>query len=406
MKNLYKIVLMVLLGVNLLVAEDGLTQPHLLNSIPTPDTNNVSPNITLSFTFDRMIAEESLKSDTLQLQQKVPDTNTVNGNLSVTEQKTLVFAPQEPLTKGFYTIQVNSFKLQKENISEINPQSTWQKFITWLCGFIYDDVGNCPLCQYVCNVENYILTEPIQLSFEVKNDAPKVISLKSDKSLIELSENNTTQLHITATYDDNSSEDVTQKATYTSSDNSVVVEKGIVSTNIEGTATIYVNYGGETTQIQVEVYEMIEGHLLPHEPENPDNTLLGVDKNNNGVRDEVERWIYKEMPTYHHPKIERVIAMQKAKAYQMALVDPTNQNDEVVNAIHRSSNCWWYFSRTKNLPFDGSVQKFNTKLTDRSFNTKARLRNYLDYDYSLKGRVFTDSLESISDCDTNIDVMP
>ncbi|MDQ7083807.1 MAG: hypothetical protein Q9M36_02265 [Sulfurovum sp.] len=67
--------------------------------------------------------------------------------------------------------------------------------------------------------------------------------------------------------------------------------------------------------------------------------VLGVDVNNNGVRDEVERWIYKEMPTYHHSKIERVIAMQQAKAYQMTLIDPTNKEDKVVNAIHKSSDC-------------------------------------------------------------------
>ena len=77
---------------------------------------------------------------------------------------------------------------------------------------------------------------------------------------------------------------------------------------------------------------MIEGHLLPHEPDNPDATLLGVDENENGVRDEVERWIYKEMPTYHHPEIERVVAMTKTKAYQMALIDPTNKDDKVLTA--------------------------------------------------------------------------
>jgi hypothetical protein len=147
--------------------------------------------------------------------------------------------------------------------------------------------------------------------------------------------------------------------------------------------------------------ETIDGHKLPPKPQNPDTTLLGVDVNNNGVRDEVERWIYKEMPTYNYAEIERVIVMQQAKAYQMALIDPTNKDDKVIDSIHRASDCWWYYHNIKNID-DISVEAFNIKVTDKSFNTKERLKTYLDYDYSLKGRVFTSSIETIDDCDTNI----
>ena len=154
---------------------------------------------------------------------------------------------------------------------------------------------------------------------------------------------------------------------------------------------------------------MIEGHLLPHEPDNPDATLLGVDENNNSVRDEVERWIYKDMPTYHHPEIERVVAMTEAKAYQMALIDPTNKDDKVLDASERASDCWSYYADSKTLPFDGAVEKFGNRLRDKQFNTRERLKTYLDYDYTLKGRVFKSiplRLLNTSYCDKNIDVMP
>lgn len=406
MKNLYKMMFMVLFGAHILYAEDGISQPRLINTIPTPDNANVPPNITLSFTFDSTIVEKSINSHTIILKQRESGKHKIQGNVSVTDENTLVFSPRQQLEKAIYDIKVKPLKLKNPETHEIHPKTNWQKFIAWLCGLVYDDIRNCPLCQYVCNIPNNITTKPIHFNFEVKDDAPKVISLESDTTLVELSEYNTTQLTITATYDNNSSEDVTQKATYTSDDSSVDVDNGTISTNQEGSATITVSYGGETTEVQVEVYEMIEGHLLPHEPDNPDDTLLGVDANKNGVRDEVERWIYKEMPTYHHPEIERVIAMQKAKAYQSVLVDPTNQNDSVVNATNRAIDCWYYYSILKDLPMDGAVQEFSSKLTDKSFNTKERLRTYLDYDHSLKGRAFTDSLESINDCDTNIDVMP
>ncbi len=151
--------------------------------------------------------------------------------------------------------------------------------------------------------------------------------------------------------------------------------------------------------LSLSLAETIEGHTLPPEPKNPDATLLGVDTNDNGVRDEVERWIYKEMPTYHHPKIERVIAMQQAKADQMALVDPTNKDDKVLDAMERGSDCWYYYRRIKNI---ASTPMFSIKITDKSFNTRERLKTYLKYDYSLSGRVFTSSIETIDDCDVNI----
>jgi len=212
-----------------------------------------------------------------------------------------------------------------------------------------------------------------------------------------------------ATYEDNTTEDVTQKALYRSSDSAVDVDKGVIYSNVEGSAIVTIRYGGKSTTVHVEVYEMIEGHLLPHEPQNPDATLLGVDANHNGVRDDVERWIYKEMPTYHHPQIERVVAMQEAKAYQMALIDPANTGDKVRKAEDRAFDCWAYYSLSKDLPFDGAIEKFGNNLRDKQFNTKERLKTYLEYDYSLKGRVFTTTplrLLDTSYCDQNIDILP
>lgn len=238
----------------------------------------------------------------------------------------------------------------------------------------------------------------------------KIMSLNANLTLIELSEHNSTQLTLTTTYDDNSSEDITQKASYTSSDSSAAdVDKGLLSSYTEGSAIIQANYGGKSIAIQVEVYEKIEGHLLPHEPQDPDATLLGIDKNDNGVRDEVERWIYKDMPTYHHPEIERVVAMTQAKSYQMALVDPTNKDDEVHKTIRKASDCWSYYSDVRSLPFDGAIEKFSNRLLDNVFNTRARLSTFMDYENTLSGKVLSLTplrLLNTSYCNQNIDVLP
>jgi len=410
MKKLYKMIFMVLFGATVLYAGDGLSQPHFVNTAPSPNDDNVPPNITLSFTFDSNIVEKSIKPHTVTLKQKEPSKHKIKGSISVTDENTLVFSPQQQLEKGIYAVKIKSLKLRDENTPSIEPKTKWQKFIAWLCGLVYDDITDCPLCQYVCNVQNNIKTKPIHYTFEVKEDAPKVISLESNTTLIELSEHNATQIKITAAYDDNSSEEVTAKASYESSDTSVAeADRGILSTYTEGSAIIQADYGGKSISIQVEVYEKIEGHLLPHEPQNPDATLLGVDKNDNGIRDEVERWIYKEMPTYHHPEIERVVAMTKAKALQMALVDPTNKDDKVVQAEDRARACWFYYAQSKDIPFDGAVEKFGNRLRDKQFNTRERLKTYLDYDYTLKGTVSTATptyMLNTGYCDKNIDVMP
>ena len=407
MNKLYRIVVILLIGTSVLFAGDGISQPHLLNTIPSPDNDNVPPNTTLSFTFDSAIVENAIKPHTVTLKQKEPNKHKIKGNISVINENTLIFAPQQQLEKGVYQIKVKPLKLKKENTPSVEPKTKWQKFIAWLCGLMYDDINDCPLCQYVCNVQNNIKTKPIHYQFEVKEDASKVTSISASQTLIELSEHNSTQLTITATYDDNKSEDVTQKATYRSSDSSVAdVDKGLLSTFKEGSTTLKVSYGGKNINIQVEVYELIEGHLLPHEPDNPDATLLGVDKNDNGVRDEVERWIYKEMPTYHHPEIERVVAMQQAKAYQLNLSDVNNTNDIAIDAVNRGIDCWAYYSHIKRLPLDSAVSKFGAKLQDKVFNTKERLETYFQFNRNLGIRVFTDTEDTVNSCDTNIDLLP
>ena len=62
--------------------------------------------------------------------------------------------------------------------------------------------------------------------------------------------------------------------------------------------------------------ETIHGHILPPKPDPKINnsTLLGIDSNNNGVRDDVERWIYKTYKDKHPIYID--IAMQAGRAYK------------------------------------------------------------------------------------------
>ena len=158
----------------------------------------------------------------------------------------------------------------------------------------------------------------------------------------------------------------------------------------------------------IALYVQADNTLLPPEPDETLNnsTLLGIDTNNNGVRDDVERWIYLEMTIYNgFKKIEQAIAMQKAKANQMALIDPTNKDDKVHKAMTAAFDCWVWYDYSKDLPRVSTLGKFSRALKDKTFNTRERLKTYFQYDSTLTGRVFTltPTLQTKSQCETNID---
>lgn len=149
-----------------------------------------------------------------------------------------------------------------------------------------------------------------------------------------------------------------------------------------------------TSLLKLEVIEpiIVDGFLLPHEVDETLNnsTLLGIDANSNGMRDDVERWILLDMEIrYGNSKVERAIAFEKAKAYQMTLEDPTNKDDQVLKAMDSASDCRAYYIYVKNEDQKSYASEQTRNMSDRMFNTKERLKTYWSYDATLGGRVFT-----------------
>ena len=141
----------------------------------------------------------------------------------------------------------------------------------------------------------------------------------------------------------------------------------------------------------VNVYaETINGHVLPPEPDPAVNnaTLLGVDANNNGVRDDVERWIYL---TYDEP-VEQGIYMQLGFAYQKVIVD-SSKAMETKAYIDKYTSClkYWMFAAEENNesfhmdPFT-TVEKNLQHIQLNSVQRKMAHERYLG---ELSGRVFS-----------------
>jgi len=153
---------------------------------------------------------------------------------------------------------------------------------------------------------------------------------------------------------------------------------------------------------------VVDGHTLPPEPDEGLNkaTLLGIDVNNNGVRDDVERWIYLEMEIQNgYPKIERAIGMQDAKAHQYILSDLENKDDKGVDAITASSDCWTWYEYIKGSEDIGAERRFSLAMEDKVYNTKKRLISYSKFNASLSGRIFgtVPTLQTKYQCTFDID---
>ena len=145
-------------------------------------------------------------------------------------------------------------------------------------------------------------------------------------------------------------------------------------------------------EIEVTQPEIINGHTLPSEPDPTINnsTLLGVDVNNNGVRDDVERWIYEEYKEKHPVHID--IAMQAGRAYKKVLETPERAR-EIRKEVNSATTCQAYYkydAEFLNEPIliqENAIDEyFRSKIY---YNTQKRMDAYLQYDKLLSGGVYT-----------------
>ena len=123
----------------------------------------------------------------------------------------------------------------------------------------------------------------------------------------------------------------------------------------------------------------INGYELPPKPDETVNnsTLLGIDSNSNGVRDDVERKI---IIKYQKP-IEIELMMAFAKVDQEVLLSPLTQALYLEKKGSRVINCEMYLLR-KGIDIKDSVGDSE----DFTYNTKARAKKYIEYNKALKWR--------------------
>lgn len=157
--------------------------------------------------------------------------------------------------------------------------------------------------------------------------------------------------------------------------------------------------------IQVEVPVEVDGKPVPPDPgEDGTETLLGIDSNDNGVRDDVERYIAARFQGYDHANKERAIAMQYARAAQNILEQGPEKALETERVFNRASECEWaYYYKFRDYAYSLRHTIFTTQFEDLFFNTNARLKAYFAWNEALSGHAFSSRIEPlISDCEVEI----
>ena len=164
-------------------------------------------------------------------------------------------------------------------------------------------------------------------------------------------------------------------------------------------------------------YSMCEEYILPPMPDKKENdkTLLGIDSNNNGVRDDVEIWIYNRFKDNENYRVDREIAMQWTRAFVYVISnDPFNAYiNETYKVMDRVHDCQWYFYETylEGVEDYGVGFEYRDKhniydeLDEVYFNTEERIGAYGIYNYSLGGNTFSIGPYTKDNCDFDIDAI-
>ena len=199
----------------------------------------------------------------------------------------------------------------------------------------------------------------------------KNLMLTIEKTTLNKDENTT--VTVMATYEDGTSKEMTNKVEWViTPENSVAIAGKILSAKKDNRTTLNAKLGTVlSNSMDLDITWIVNGHKLPPEPDKTvnDSTLLGVDVNGNGVRDDVERYIYERFgkdPEY--PKTKIALAMQDAWATQKVLENPVIESDKYY-ADALACQSYWMRTKINKLPkvtqfslFSISMYQFVTEI--------------------------------------------
>jgi len=233
------------------------------------------------------------------------------------------------------------------------------------------------------------------------SNKPYITKLTLSLPKKEINRDTTIEAKVTATYSNNTTKEINKNIEWVVSKKDALKIKNLKLTALKDyptTITVEARVKNSLNKIVIsnkeslKIYWEVNGHRLPPEPDPKVNnaTLLGVDINKNGVRDDVERWIYETYKDKHPIYID--IAMQEARADRLILLkQPKTKKEamEIKNEVDKPVYCQLYyklFAKYYNesilVKEDITDEYFRRKIY---FNTKERMAVYERYDILLSG---------------------
>ena len=214
------------------------------------------------------------------------------------------------------------------------------------------------------------------------------LALESNATSINIGER--ALLTVNGVYADGHREEVTEHIVWeiTPAD-SAEIKGNILTAKKDGQVNIKAKIDNLVSDtLMLDIYWEVNGYRLPPEPDKTlnDSTLLGIDSNNNGVRDDVERWIYETYKDKHPIHID--IAMQAARAYRKILETPERAR-EIYSIVDKASYCELYYKLNAKY-FNEPIlvtEEINSRYFKYEiyFNTQDRKDKYIQYDTLLSG---------------------
>jgi len=365
----------------------GITQDMIVQLTPSPAQEDVSRNTKIEAVFTvpldaKHIKKHDTKLRCLSHKKKDKDKKRCKKKIKgvtnyIEAEKKVIFSPDTSLEPGLYEVEIKSLKADKAH--------------------------------------KKTKIKEIKYRFAVVNEILQSITISPDS--IEIKEGESLQLEVTGHYDTGVEKDIAAQVQWSAAESQIVTVDANASLKAleEGTTTVTAKMENIETTMTVVVYKEINGHRLPPEPDKAlnDSTLLGIDTNDNGVRDDVERYIYERFgkdPEY--PKTKIALAMQYAWSTQRILETPTIESKKYLDdAI--DCQYYWLEKKTEGLSGLESIKYsekhgvFNdTALKDIMMNTKERILQKFKFNTACSGHIFNGrGKDTIDRCQTNIDVL-
>jgi hypothetical protein len=252
-------------------------------------------------------------------------------------------------------------------------------------------------------------------TFSVLYVSASAYTLKLESNTTTLNVGEKASLTLIETYSDNNTKTLDENVTYIiNPPQNVEVNGSVITALKDDNVTVQAKVGTTLSNtLNLNITWIVNGHVLPPEPDPvvSNSTLLGIDSNGNGVRDDVERLIIiEESKNTEYPKIQTAIALQYAWAWQKMIESPTLETRQY---LEKASACQWYFleKHTKNI--QDYIQgrkwrkahsgKLGVNLEDKIFNTKERILQRFKFNEACSGNIFNMRKAELEACQTNID---